>query len=94
LNYLDNTYSGIIEWRLAAQQTRLGDGDTLARYATGYGIVNLGFGVRLVSGEAVHTISIHCDNLFNKEYFDNLSAIDFFLPMPGRGFRLVYDVTF
>jgi iron complex outermembrane receptor protein len=94
LNYLDNMFSGMIQWRLVAKQTRLGEGDSLARYATGYGIVNLGFGVRLVSGEAVHNISIHCDNLFNKEYFDNLSAIDFFLPQPARGFRLVYDVTF
>ncbi len=45
LNYLDNTYSGMVEWRLAASQTRLGDGDWLV---PGYGIVNLGFGVRLV----------------------------------------------
>ncbi len=91
LNYLDNTYSGLIEWRLVAAQNRLGDGDF---YTAGYGIVNLGFGVRLYSGEAVHNISVHCDNLFNKVYYDNLSAIGFFLPQPARGFRLVYDVTF
>ena len=91
LNYLDNTYSGLIEWRLVAAQNRLGDGDF---YTAGYGIVNLGFGIRLYSGEAVHNISIHCDNLFNKVYYDNLSAIGFFLPQPARGFRLVYDVTF
>jgi iron complex outermembrane recepter protein len=91
LNYLDNTFSGLIEWRLVAAQNRLGDGDF---YTAGYGIVNLGFGVRLYSGEAVHNISVHCDNLFNKVYFDNLSAIGFFLPQPARGFRLVYDVTF
>ncbi len=91
LNYLDNMYSGLIEWRLVAAQNRLGDGDF---YTAGYGILNLGFGVRFHSGDAVHNISVHCDNLFNKVYYDNLSAIGFFLPQPARGFRLVYDVTF
>jgi iron complex outermembrane receptor protein len=91
LNYLDNLFSGMIEWRLVAAQNRLGDGDF---YTAGYGVVNLGFGVRLYSGETVHNISIHCDNLFNKLYYDNLSAIVFFMPQAARGFRLTYDVIF
>ncbi len=91
LTYIDNTYNGLIEWRLAAPQNRLGDGDF---YTAGYGIVNLGFGMRFFSGDVTHNISLHCDNLLDQRYYDNLSAIGFFLPQPGRSFRLVYDVIF
>jgi iron complex outermembrane receptor protein len=91
LKYIDNTYEGLIEWRLADAQNRLGDGD----FATaGYGVVNLGFGVRLSSGEVNHNISLHADNILDQRYYNNLSAIGFFLPQPGRGFRLSYDVLF
>ncbi len=91
LTYQNGTYSGIVEWRLAASQTRLGDGDT---YTAGYGVVNIGFGVRLVSGGLVHNIGLHCDNLLNQVYRDNLSVIKDFIPMPGRGIRLNYDLMF
>jgi iron complex outermembrane receptor protein len=91
LNYLDNSYSGMIEWRLAAAQARLGTGDTPT---AGYGIVNLGVGIKLVQGSMVHNISVHCDNLLNQSYRDNLSVIKDFLPQPARGFRLAYDGVF
>ncbi len=91
MTYQDNTYTGIIEWRLAAAQTRLGQGDT---YTAGYGVVNISFGVRLVSGGLVNNISLSCDNLLNQVYRDNLSVIKDFIPMPGRGFRLSYDLMF
>jgi len=83
----DNTYSGMLEWRLAAGQTRLGDGDTPT---PGYGIINIGVGVRLVSGGVVHNVSLNCDNLFDNVYRDHLSVIKDFLPQPGRGLRLTY----
>lgn len=91
MTYRDNTYTGIIEWRLAAAQTRLGQGDT---YTAGYGVVNVGFDVRLISGGLVNNISLNCDNLLNQVYRDNLSVIKDFIPMPGRGFRLTYDLMF
>ncbi len=91
LNYVDPTYNGILEWRLAAPQYRLGPGDDSVK---GYGVLNIGFGVRIPSGDAVHTISVHCDNVFNQSYRDNLSVLHDFLPQPSRGFRLVYDVIF
>ncbi|HET6402097.1 MAG TPA: TonB-dependent receptor [Candidatus Kapabacteria bacterium] len=91
LDYLANVYSGTIEWRLAAPQYRLGPGDDSV---AGYGVVNIGAGIRLTSGSAVHYIGVHCDNLFNQSYRDNLSVIHDFLPQPGRGFRLTYDVIF
>ncbi len=91
VSYQDNVYSEMIEWRLAARQTRLGDGDTPT---AGYGIVNLGTGIRLVQAGLVHTISVHCDNLFNIVYRDNLSVIKDFVPQPARGIRLNYDLVF
>jgi hypothetical protein len=56
--------------------------------------VNISFGVRLVSGGLVNNISLSCDNLLNQVYRDNLSVIKDFIPMPGRGFRLSYDLMF
>lgn len=91
LTYQDNTFTGSVEWRLASSQTRLGQGDT---YTAGYGVVNVGAGVRLVSGELVHQIGLHCDNFFNQVCRDNLSVIKDFIPMPGRGLRLNYDLMF
>ena len=91
MSYQDEMYSGMVEWRLAARQTRLGDGDTPT---AGYGVVNLGAGIRFAGSGIEHTISIHCDNLFNQVYRDNLSVIKDFLPQPARGVRLNCDLLF
>ena len=89
--YQDEHKMGMIEWRVAADQTRLGDGDTPTK---GYGIVNLGTGLRVSSGALVHNVSVHCDNLFDRVYRDHLSVIKDFLPQPARGFRLNYELQF
>jgi iron complex outermembrane receptor protein len=91
LTYQDPVYMGMIETRVAARQTRLGEGDTPT---AGYGIVNLGVGVRLTQQRLVNNISLHCDNVFNRVYRDNLSVIKDFIPQPARGFRLNYQATF
>ncbi|HYM19375.1 MAG TPA: TonB-dependent receptor [Candidatus Kapabacteria bacterium] len=91
LKYEDNMYSGVIEWRVAASQARLGVRETPT---AGYGIVNIGGGIRFYQNSAVHTISLHIDNLFNQLYRDNLSVIKDFIPQPARGFRLMYDLLF
>lgn len=89
--YQDGTYSGIVETRMAARQSRLGDGDTPT---AGYAIANIGFGMRLPQSRVVSNISIHCDNLFNQVYRDNLSVVKDFIPQPGRGFRINYEVLY
>jgi iron complex outermembrane receptor protein len=89
--YQGNTYMGMMELRLAARQTRLGDGDTPTG---GYVVMNVGTGVRLVQQGSVHIISVHCDNLFNQVYRDNLSVVKDFLPQPARGFRLNYELLY
>jgi iron complex outermembrane receptor protein len=89
--YQDKTYLGMIEWRLAASQTRLGDGDTPTG---GSAVLNLGAGVRFVQQSVVHQISIRCDNVFNRVYRDNLSVVKDFIPQPARGFRLNYELLY
>lgn len=89
--YQDRTYSGMIETRLAAKQTRLGEGDTPT---SGYAVVNLGVGIRIARQSVVNNISLHCDNLFNRTYRDHLSVIKDFIPQPARGFRLNYQALY
>lgn len=89
--YQDRTLLGAVEWRLAASQHRLGEGDTPT---SGYAVMNVGVGVRLVQHGLVHNISLHCDNVFNTVYRDHLSVIKDFLPQPGRGFRLNYELLY
>jgi hypothetical protein len=91
VTYREKVYSGMIELRLAASQTLLGDGNTPT---AGYGVVNVGAGIRIAQSGLVHNISLHCDNLFNRVYRDNLSVAKDFLPQPARGERLTYDLLF
>lgn len=87
----DERWMGMVEWRGAADQNRLGDGDTPTK---GWGIVNLGAGIRIANGSLAHNVSVHCDNLFDRAYQDHLSVIKDFVPQPGRGVRLNYAVQF
>jgi iron complex outermembrane receptor protein len=89
--YLEPDWSGMVEWRLAARQTRLGDGDTPT---PGYGVVNLGIAVRRAAGRHVHNVALSCDNVFNRVYRDHLSVIKDFIPQPARGVRLNYELEF
>ncbi len=89
--YQNQRYMGMAEWRLAARQTRLGDGDTPT---DGYAVMNLGAGIRLVHQDMVSEISVHLDNVFNTVYRDNLSVIKDFVPQPGRGIRLNYELLY
>jgi iron complex outermembrane receptor protein len=89
--YQDQRYTGMVEWRVAARQTRLGQGDTPT---AGYGVVNLGVGLRMVHRDLVSEIGLHCDNVFNRVYRDHLSVIKDFVPQPGRGLRLNYELFY
>jgi iron complex outermembrane receptor protein len=91
VSYQDGTRLGVVEWRLAARQGRLGAGDTPTG---GYAVLNVGLGVRLVQRALVHNVSVRCDNVFNTVYRDHLSVIKDFLPQPGRGLRLNYELLY
>jgi iron complex outermembrane receptor protein len=89
--YQDQKFMGVIEWRAAASQTRLGVGDTPT---AGWAIFNFGVGMRFTQKDLVHNVSIHVDNAFNRVYRNNLSVIKDFVPQPGRGVRLNYELTY
>ncbi len=91
LRYQGSSYSGLVEWRLAASQSRLGEGETPTE---GYGVVNLGVGIRFAQAGLIHNVSIHCDNVLNQVYRDHLSVIKDFIPQPGRGLRMNYILMF
>ena len=86
-----DTHMALAEVRLAASQSRLGEGDTPTG---GYAVLNLGVGTRLVQRGVVSHLSLHVDNALNTVYRDHLSVIKDFLPQPGRGVRLNYALTY
>lgn len=90
-SYENRRYDGMIEIRGAAAQHRLGDGDTPT---AGYALLNLGVGMRIVSGGTVSRVSLHLDNAFDTVYRDNLSVIKDFVPQPGRGIRIDYELLY
>jgi iron complex outermembrane recepter protein len=90
-SYQHEMFSGMAEMRYAASQTRLGDGDTPTK---SYTVFNASAGVRFPQGNVVHSVSLSVDNVFDQVYRDNLSVIKDFVPMPGRGVRLNYDLIF
>jgi len=87
----DQRYMGLVEVRMAARQNRLGDGDTPT---AGYAILNLGVGVRLPNQGRMSVLSIHCDNVFDQVYRDHTSVIKDFVPQPGRGVRVDYQLFY
>ncbi|MDQ2931729.1 MAG: TonB-dependent receptor [Gemmatimonadota bacterium] len=89
--YQRRRWMGLLEERMAARQSRLGDGDTPT---AGYGITNLGVGFRFASGGVVHDLTLHLDNVFNQLYRDNLSVVKDFIPQPGRALRVGYEMAY
>ncbi len=89
--YQDEQWMAMAELRMAASQTRLGDGDTPT---AGYTVMNLGVGMRFTRGSVVHNVSVHVDNVFNTVYRDNLSVVKDFIPQPARGIRLNFEVLY
>ena len=89
--YSKQRFMGMFEERVAARQSRLGDGDTPT---AGYAITNLGVGVRISNGAFVHDLRLYCDNVFNQVYRDNLSVVKDFIPQPGRAVRLGYEMFY
>ncbi len=89
--YQNDGWTLMAEGRMAASQSRLGDGDTPT---AGYTVLNVGLGYRFTQGGVVSNISLHADNLLNTVYRDNLSVIKDFIPQPGRGFRLNYELSY
>jgi iron complex outermembrane recepter protein len=59
-----------------------------------YTIANLSFGLNLISGGRVSSVTLRADNLFDTKYRDSASRIKDFAFNPGRNLSLVYKVLF
>ncbi len=91
IEYRTSRYNFGFEVKLVSAQNKLAPGETRT---PGYGIVNLHFGLRLPFAGVAHEINLNVENLTNKTYYDHLSRIKDFAPMPGRNISLVYHFLF
>ena len=86
------------EYRHAFAQDRVppaaADGDPAAIPSGAHDLVNVDFGINLVRGGQLHSISLRADNLLDERYVDATSRIKSFAFNPGRNFALVYRVEF
>jgi iron complex outermembrane receptor protein len=62
--------------------------------APAYTLVNASVGYTLLSGAALHSLTLRADNLLDESYYDASSRIKSFARSPGRNLALVYRVQF
>lgn len=91
IEYRTGRYNLGGEVKLVSAQNKLAPGET---QTPGYGIINLHFGIRLLFFGLAHEINLSIENLTDKRYYDHLSRIKDFAPMPGRSINIVYHFLF
>jgi iron complex outermembrane receptor protein len=79
------------EVKNVGKQTRVYGAETPT---DGYTLVNAHASYQIVSGRAVHTVTLRADNVGDELYRNHLSYIKDLAPEMGRSFRLVYGVRF
>ncbi|KAB2881059.1 TonB-dependent receptor [bacterium] len=60
----------------------------------GYTLLNVHIGTEFYIQKYVNTVTLRIDNLTNKLYYDHLSVIKDYAPMPGRNIMLIYQLLF
>lgn len=90
------------QWEWSAGQDRVprpittgapGTEPILAEHPTdGYGILNLGGGIRWAVAGSLHTITLQIDNVTDAVRRDHLSRIKEVAPQPGRNVQVLYRV--
>lgn len=91
VEYRTSKYNFGVEVKAVSSQNKVAPEESRT---PGYAIVNLHFGVRFVFGGFAHEINLNVENLTNRTYYDHLSRIKSFAPMPGRNISLVYHLLF
>lgn len=61
---------------------------------SGYGLLDIYAGIKLLTGNFAHIINLKVNNMFDKKYKDHLSAIKDFTYMPGRNITINYKFVF
>ncbi len=91
VDYRTSRYNFGVEVKTVSSQNKVAPEETRT---AGYAIVNLHLGVRFVFSGLAHEIKLNVENLTNRTYYDHLSRIKNFAPMPGRNVSLVYHFLF
>jgi iron complex outermembrane receptor protein len=91
IEYRTSKYNFGAEIKLVSSQNKVAPDETRT---PGYGIINLHFGLRFPFARFAHEINLNIENLTNKTYYDHLSRIKSFAPMPGRNVSLIYHLLF
>lgn len=102
--YERGVYYLTAEWEAAARQDRVprpfpspvDEESTIQpeRPTAGYSLLNLGAGIRLGSGNRLHTLTLQVDNALDTVWRQHLSRIKEVAPQPGRNIQLMYRVQF
>ncbi len=91
LHYRDVHWTGLLEVRGRAEQTRTAE---LELPTSAYTVLNASVGYRLFSGRTVYELMLVGKNLTNAEARNHSSFTKEFVPLPGRDLRLALHVDF
>ena len=91
LHYRDVRWTGLLEVRGRAEQTRTAE---LELPTKGYTLLNASVGYRLFAGRTVYELMLVGKNLTNSEARNHSSFTKEFVPLPGRDLRLALHVNF
>jgi iron complex outermembrane recepter protein len=89
--YSTDDYWAGLQWKLASEQNKTAEYEAPTK---GYGLIDVYCGVRLMTGNFIHTFDVKVTNLFDQPYKDHLSSIKNFAYLPGRNIQLNYRFLF
>lgn len=89
--YTTDLYWFGFNWKVVNKQSQVAN---FEEPTTGFGLVDLHGGIKLITNKFVHIIDLKINNTFNQLYRDHLSAIKSFAYMPGRKISLNYKFLF
>ncbi len=89
--YNDDNYFGGVLLKLTGAQNTINEYETAT---SGFTLLDLYFGVKMMTYGYLHMVTIRADNILNTAYRDHLSAIKDFALMPGRSIKINYKFLF
>ena len=91
VEYRTSKFNFGVEVKAVSSQNKIAPTET---HTPGYVIFNLHLGLRLPMKGLAQEINLNVENLTNRRYYDHLSRIKDFAPMPGRNISVIYHIFF
>ncbi len=91
IEYRTSKFNFGVEVKAVSPQNKIAPTETRT---PGYVIFNLHLGLRLPMRSLAQEVNLNVENLTNRRYYDHLSRIKDFAPMPGRNISLIYHIFF